>query len=72
MKLATFQTDKGEVLVGELRGETLVELDHNGRTYRGRGVSTDTVEAGAEAYLNAVNRIILTAGQPVSEKPTAV
>jgi 2-isopropylmalate synthase len=56
----------------DAQGETLVELDHNGRTYRGRGVSTDTVEAGAEAYLNAVNRIILTAGQPVSEKPTAV
>jgi 2-isopropylmalate synthase len=56
----------------DAQGETLVELDHNGRTYRGRGVSTDTVEAGVEAYLNAVNRIILTAGQPPSEKPTAV
>jgi 2-isopropylmalate synthase len=56
----------------DAQGETLVELDLNGRTYRGRGVSTDTVEAGALAYLNAVNRIILTAGQPPSEKPTAV
>jgi 2-isopropylmalate synthase len=56
----------------DAQGETLVELDHNGRTYRGRGVSTDTVEAGVEAYLNAVNRIILTAGHPPSEKPTAV
>jgi 2-isopropylmalate synthase len=56
----------------DAQGETLVELDHNGRTYRGRGVSTDTVEAGARAYLNAVNRIILTASQPLSEKPTAV
>ena len=40
--------------------------------YRGRGVSTDTVEAGAEAYLNAVNRIVQAAGQPPSEKPAAV
>ncbi|HYO26058.1 MAG TPA: 2-isopropylmalate synthase [Lacipirellulaceae bacterium] len=56
----------------DAQGETLVELAHNGRTYRGRGVSTDTVEAGARAYLNAVNRIILTAGTPPSEKPTTV
>jgi 2-isopropylmalate synthase len=56
----------------DAQGETLIELDHNGRTYRGRGVSTDTVEAGARAYLNAINRIVLTAGAPPIEKPTAV
>ena len=61
------------VTVGkDAQGETLVELEHNGRIYRGRGVSTDTVEAGARAFLNAVNRIVLTAGTPPSEKPTAV
>ncbi len=56
----------------DAQGESLVELEHNGRVYRGRGVSTDTVEAGARAYLNAVNRIILSVGQPAPEKPTAV
>lgn len=56
----------------DAQGETLVELDHNGRTYRGRGVSTDTVEAGVRAYVNAVNRILLTSGRPPSEKPTSV
>ncbi len=56
----------------DAQGETLVELEHNGQIHRGRGVSTDTVEAGARAYLNAVNRIILAGGQPAPEKPTAV
>jgi len=56
----------------DAQGETLVELEFNGQTHRGRGVSTDTVEAGVRAYLNAVNRIILTGGQPAPEKPTTV
>ena len=38
-------------------GEATVELDHNGRTLRGRGVSTDILEASALAYLAAVNRL---------------
>ena len=29
------------------------EVEHDGRTYRGRGVSTDSVEASAKAFLNA-------------------
>ncbi|MDC0936603.1 2-isopropylmalate synthase [Pirellulales bacterium] len=41
----------------DAQGESLVEVEHGGRLYRGRGVSTDTVEAGARAFLNAVNRI---------------
>ena len=56
----------------DAQGESVVELEHNGQLYRGRGVSTDTVEAGARAYLNAVNRIALGAGQSLTEKPEAV
>ena len=41
----------------DAQGESLVEVEHQGRIYRGRGVSTDTVEAGARAFLNAVNRV---------------
>ena len=37
--------------------EVLVEVEYGGRTYRGRGVSTDSVEASARAFLNAINRI---------------
>jgi 2-isopropylmalate synthase len=39
-------------------GEASIEVEHNGTTYRGRGVSTDTVEATVLALLNAVNRIV--------------
>jgi 2-isopropylmalate synthase len=38
-------------------GEVTLEVEHEGKTFRGRGVSTDTVEATVMAILNAVNRI---------------
>ena len=41
----------------DAQGEAMVELDHNGRSLRGRGVSTDILEASAMAYLAAVNRL---------------
>ncbi len=41
----------------DAQGESLVEVEYNGLLYRGRGVSTDTVEAGTRAFLNAINRI---------------
>ncbi len=42
---------------GDAQGEVLVELDHHGKRIRGRGVSTDVIEASAKAYLAAINRI---------------
>ena len=41
----------------DAQGEVLVEVEYHGETYRGRGASTDTVEATIQAILNAVNRI---------------
>jgi 2-isopropylmalate synthase len=41
----------------DAQGEVTMEIEHNGITCRGRGVSTDTVEAAVKAILNAVNRI---------------
>jgi 2-isopropylmalate synthase len=41
----------------EAQGEAQVELDHNGRRIRGRGLSTDILEASALAYLAAINRL---------------
>ena len=38
-------------------GEVTVEVEHQGKTFRGRGFSTDTVEATVRAILNAVNLI---------------
>jgi 2-isopropylmalate synthase len=41
----------------EAQGEATVELMHSERKVRGRGVSTDIIEASAKAYLAAINRI---------------
>jgi 2-isopropylmalate synthase len=46
------------VTVGEdAQGEVTVTVDYNGNSHRGRGVSTDIVEAGALAYLEVINRV---------------
>jgi 2-isopropylmalate synthase len=48
------------VTVGkDAQGEVNVEVVHAGRVYRGRGVSTDSIEASAKAFLNAINRIAI-------------
>ena len=41
----------------DAQGEVTVELKHHERRVRGRGVSTDVIEASARAYLSAINRI---------------
>ncbi len=41
----------------EAQGEVLIDIDHNGRKVRGRGLSTDILEASARAYLAAINRL---------------
>jgi 2-isopropylmalate synthase len=41
----------------EALGEAHVELEHDGRKVRGRGLSTDILEASALAYLAAINRL---------------
>lgn len=46
------------VTVGkDAQGEVNVEVEYEGQTHRGRGVSTDSIEASALAFLNAMNRI---------------
>lgn len=42
----------------DAQGEVTVQLGHaNGNTSRGKGVSTDIIEASAKAYISALNRI---------------
>jgi 2-isopropylmalate synthase len=53
----------------DAQGESTIEVEHQGRVYRGRGVSTDTVEAATLAFLNAVNRVAAGAGQPLEGRP---
>ena len=41
----------------EAQGEVQIELEHSGRIVRGRGLSTDILEASARGYLAAINRL---------------
>ncbi len=41
----------------EAMGEVQIDLEHNGKHFRGRGVSTDILEASALAYVAAINRL---------------
>jgi 2-isopropylmalate synthase len=41
----------------DAQGEVTVDVEHNGHSFRGRGVSTDSVEATVLAILSAVNHI---------------
>ena len=42
----------------EALGEATVRIRSNDRTYIGRGVSTDIIEASAKAYVDAINRMM--------------
>ena len=42
----------------EAVGQTIVRLRSNGKLYAGRGISTDIVCAGINAYLSALNKIV--------------
>jgi 2-isopropylmalate synthase len=56
------------VTAGEdAQGEVVVVVEHEGRSFRGRGLSTDIVLASAEAYLEVVNRI--AAGRLLRKAP---
>jgi 2-isopropylmalate synthase len=50
----------------DAQGESTIEVEREGRVYRGRGVSTDTVEAATLAFINAVNRAAAGGGQPAA------
>ncbi len=54
----------------DAQGESIIEVEYNGRAYRGRGASTDTVEAGARAFLNAINRIEAGTAEVVQQSAT--
>jgi 2-isopropylmalate synthase len=44
----------------DAQGEVMVQVRHNDRRVRGRGLSTDVIEAAVKAYLAAINRIKTT------------
>jgi 2-isopropylmalate synthase len=49
----------------DAQGESTIEVEHQGCSYRGRGVSTDTVEAATLAFVSAVNRVVAGVGQGI-------
>jgi len=54
----------------DAQGEVTIEVVHDGRKIRARGVSTDIVEASGRAYLAAVNRALtLTNGKDRPAQP---
>jgi 2-isopropylmalate synthase len=48
-------------------GEVTARVEYGGKSFLGRGLSTDIVEASVKAYLNAVNKVIYEAGQAGEE-----
>lgn len=57
------------VTVGQdAQGEVTVQVEYDGQLFRGRGVSTDSIEASVKAFLNAVNRIA-SVTKAVSQQP---
>ncbi len=40
-------------------GEASVDVEVKNNTYKGRAVSTDTIEASAKAYINAINKVAI-------------
>ncbi|MFL5328758.1 MAG: 2-isopropylmalate synthase [Gemmataceae bacterium] len=51
-------------------GEAHIEAEYEGATIRGRGVSTDVVEASAQAFLQVINRICQKQGVGKRLKPS--
>jgi len=47
----------------EALGEATVKISENGRTFIGRGISTDIIEASAKAYVDAINRMVAVQGK---------
>ena len=60
------------VTVGEdAQGEALLTVEHNGRSYRGAGISTNILESAARAYLEVINRIEATKPMPTATATSA-
>jgi len=56
----------------DAQGEVTLEIEHSGRTFRGRGVDTDIVVASAHAFLEVMNRATSVRLRPPAEEPEVV
>ncbi|MDO4542602.1 MAG: 2-isopropylmalate synthase, partial [Bacillota bacterium] len=48
-------------------GEALTQIDYEGESYNGRGISTDILEASAKSYVNAINRALYVRASETGE-----
>ena len=53
----------------DAQGEVQIEIEHSGRKLRGRGLSTDILEASALAYVAAINRLRSAAARDLRLHP---
>jgi 2-isopropylmalate synthase len=53
----------------DAQGEVTLEVEHEGRTFHGRGVSTDIVVASAHAFLEVMNRAAAVRVRPTFVLP---
>jgi 2-isopropylmalate synthase len=56
----------------DAQAEASIEAEYQGHLYRGRGVSTDSVEASALAFLAAINRAAQGGGEKIHAQKSAV
>ncbi|MFO0821407.1 MAG: 2-isopropylmalate synthase [Pirellulales bacterium] len=59
---------KSTSLGHDAQADVTLLIEHEGKAFRGRGVSTDSVEATVKALLNAANRIALGAAHGPSDR----
>ena len=53
----------------EALGETVVRITDSGKTYIGRGISTDIIESSAKAYVDAMNRMVYAQKNQTTDEP---
>jgi 2-isopropylmalate synthase len=56
----------------DAQGEAQVEAEHQGRILRGRGISTDIIEASALAFLQVINRALVRQQNKINPQTEAV
>ena len=56
----------------DAQGEAQIEVEYAGKTYRGRAVSTDIIDASVRAYLSVINGIANRIVGPVDWKAAAI
>ena len=49
-------------------GEATIWIEHEGKVFSGRGLSTDVIEASVRGYVSAINGMLSVCGMPDKEE----